>query len=67
MQNCNIFLRYRSKQCKAREKQKGEIDLVGHRGLLSEAVTQQYAREYAAKMRLAARSFVSRASKRVSG
>jgi len=34
-------LRYRYKQCKAREGQKDEIDLVGHRSLLPEAVTQQ--------------------------
>jgi len=53
------FLRNKHKQCKAREGQKDEIDLVGHRGLLPEAVTQQCAREYAAKMRLTARSFVS--------
>ena len=30
-------------QCKAREEQNDEIDLVGHRGLLPEAVTQQCA------------------------
>ena len=67
VQNCNIFLRYRYKQCKACDGQNDEIDLVGHRGLLPEAVTQQCAREYAAKMRLTARSFVSRVYKSVSG
>ena len=35
--------RIRCKQCKAREGKKDEIDLVGHRGLLPEAVTQQCA------------------------
>ncbi len=37
------ILRLRYKQCKAREGQKDEIDLVGHRSLLPEAVTQQCA------------------------
>ena len=36
-------LGFRCKQCKAREGQKDEIDLVGHRSLLPEAVTQQCA------------------------
>ena len=42
-QDYYMFLRYRYKQCKAREGQKDEIDLVGHRGLLPETVTQQCA------------------------
>ena len=42
-QDDGIGLRY--KQCKAREGQKDEIDLIGHRGLLPEAVTQQCAQE----------------------
>ena len=33
------LLRFRCKHSKARKRQKDEIDLVGHRGLLSEAVT----------------------------
>ena len=66
-QDFYMFLRCRYKQCKAREGQKDEIDLVGHRGLLPEAVTQQCAVDMPQKYAFVPGSFARRINKQGSG